>query len=94
MRKFAIFIDGENFLLSIEGEEKRLGFFVTKRVFAEDEEQAVDMAYQSIRNDPKLFSAYKQSHISKPTLSVKLIQEITEVGSMEDSGYTFYPMDD
>lgn len=93
-RKFAVFIDGKNFLLTMEGKEQALGFFVTKRVYAENDQQAADMALAAVRNDSIFISAYKQAHISNPTVAAKLVKEITDVGAMEDSGYTFYPMND
>lgn len=94
MTNYAIFIDGENFLLNLEGEDKRFGFFVTKNVRSECESRAIESAIASIKSDPKFAQAYERSHLVEPTLTVKVVHILDKNNVMSDTGYTFYPMED
>ena len=40
MKKFRVFVRGENFLINLDGVNQKLGFYTTRYVEAEDEEAA------------------------------------------------------
>ena len=94
MPNYAIFIDGQNFLLDLEGKEERFGFFITKRLIADSEEVAISQAFASLRSDPKLAPAYEKADLVQPTLSVEVVHELNQDNEMNDTGYTFYRMDE
>lgn len=92
MNNYAVFLEGNNFLLDAEGIRKHFGFFVTKRVIAYSEVEAGKMATQAVWDDPILSG--QDSNPSVPTVVVKVIHELFRSNNMHDTQYSFFEMDE
>lgn len=54
MKKFKVFVRGENFLINLDGVEQKMGFYTTRFVEAENEVAAEYAVMDILRSDPKL----------------------------------------
>lgn len=85
-------LNGVNYLLTIDGVERRSGFYVTRYVEADDPDQAEAMAVDLIRADQELMAMIRNSDQDPPKI---LLDEMYEIDSFEDletftPGYGFY----
>jgi hypothetical protein len=55
---FQVMLQGRNFLLDLEGQARRYGFYTTRFVEAEDEAEAERAAVALVRDDPELRGIY------------------------------------
>ena len=51
MKKYKVLVRGANFLINLEGELKKFGFYTTVFVVGQDDEQAEQRAIALLRND-------------------------------------------
>tara|TARA_R110001592_G_C13183961_1_gene751331 strand:- start:714 stop:1013 length:300 start_codon:yes stop_codon:yes gene_type:complete len=92
MKRFSVFVQGENFFLAQEDSVKRLGFYTTVYVYALSEEDAEHKALDIIRNDQKLHNGILNDKSDPPMM---FIEKVTETSSnipqdRERTGYVFY----
>ena len=92
MKSYAIFLEGTNFLLSIEGRKKLAGFFITKRVEATSKEEAGQIAVEAAWNDPTVSG--QKDKLPAPDIEIKVIHELPWSNKMKDTGYVFFEMED
>ena len=92
--KFRIFIQGENFLLSLEGSApKKYGFYVTAHIDATTAKEAEAQAFSLIRDYKELRALVRNSPDDRPKL---LIEEIESIVDWPDdvtrplTGLTYY----
>jgi hypothetical protein len=92
MKKFRVFMRGENFLLKEEGAVKRCGFYTTRFVEALDEDQAEQNAVELVRKEDQLRDAVWNDQSDPPMI---FVQEIDEISTFEGQGaeYSFYEDD-
>ncbi len=77
--KFRILIQGENFLLSVEGAPPRkYGFYVTAHVEAASTDQAEALAFHHLRNYDDLRNMVRNSSDDRPRLRVDETESITD----------------
>jgi hypothetical protein len=94
MKNYAIFLMGEDFMLS-RGESKELcGFFVTVRVEANTEEEAGAEAIQALKSDPQLADAFEADAPRPPKIEVRVVHELLPENKMKNTKYTFFPMEE
>ena len=88
-------LEGQNFLLEVEGTIQKLGFYVTRFVEAENQEEAELLAVQQIREDEKLTRNVRNIETDPPMIYLESIDELTSFEGVElpGTGYTFYPGD-
>jgi len=92
MKKFRVFIRGENFLINLDGIEQKLGFYTTRYVEAQDEKAAEYIVMDMLREDPKLAQGVLNDKSDPPLM---FAEEVEEVVSFEGrpfprTGFAFY----
>jgi hypothetical protein len=96
MKRFKVKLHGENFLLNIDGELKKFGFYVTIFVKAENPQEAEKIAIILIHQNPNLRDTVLNENIDRPKIN---LEEIKEVGFLKffakksTTDFTFYPED-
>ena len=95
MKKFSVFIHGKNFLLRLDQEIERLGFYTTRYVEAEDSALAEFMAVELIQNDKDLNQNVTNTPENPPMLYAEEILELESFGDVNPpgGGYSFYRYD-
>jgi hypothetical protein len=96
MKKYQVLVRGENFLIDLDGECQKVGFYTTRFVEAEDEEGAELAAMDALRGDPKLTKGVLNAKTDPPLMYA---EEVEEVGSFEGlpaagMGFAFYPQEE
>jgi hypothetical protein len=92
MRKFRVFVRGEHFLINLDGERRRVGFYTTRFVEAADENAAELAAIDLLRNDPQLVKGVLNERSDPPMMYA---EEITELIDFEGcpvpgAGFAFF----
>lgn len=93
MKKFRVFVRGENFLINLDDVEQKLGFYTTRYVEALNEEAAEYVVMDMLRGDPKLAKGVLNDKSDPPMMYA---EEVEEIDSFEGlplrvSGFAFYP---
>jgi len=97
MNRFKVQLHGENFLLNIDGELKKYGFYATKFVEAENPQAAEKIAVILIHQTQTLRKAVLNESTDQPKINLK---EIEEVGFFKffanktKTELSFYPEDE
>ena len=97
MKRFKVKLHGENFLLNLNGELKKFGFYATKFVKAENPQEAEKIAIILTHQNPNLRDTVLNQNADRPTIN---LEEIKEVSSLKffvkesTTGFTFYPEDE
>ena len=94
MKNYAVFLQGNDFYLTRNGSEDALGFFVTVRVEAENEEKASSLATELIKSDPELAEAYSVNTSTRPKIDVKVVHELLPENKMNKTEFFFYSMEE
>jgi hypothetical protein len=89
---FRALVRGENFLVDVNGETKRFGFYTTRFIEADAIENAEIAAVEAIRGDKELRHTALNERNDPPLVFVEEIHEIlkTEIPSAS-TGFTFFP---
>ena len=95
MKKYKVFVRGQNFLLNLDGKRQQLGFYTTRFVEAQNDQEAERNAISMVRNDPTLRDRVLNEKSDAPTM---FVEEITELQSFEGpnlpgTGFSFYVCD-
>jgi hypothetical protein len=92
MPTYAVLIDASNFLINMDGETAKRGFFTTRVVEASDPRAAEYAAVQLLREDQDLRSIVLNAKDDPPVMDV---QEISEVEAMPEvqPGKIWYQME-
>ena len=93
MKKYRVFVRGENFLMNLDGVNQVLGFYTTLFVEAEDEQAAEYAAMDSLRSDPKLVGRVLNEDSDPPLMFAEEIDELESFKGfpVPGAGFTFYP---
>ena len=96
MRKFKLFINGTNFLMNVEDQPLKMGFYTTRYLEAADEAMAEEAVIEMLKEDAHLVEATLNDLDDSPML---FVLEITEMESLEGcpvpgTGFTFYSEDE
>ena len=95
MKKFRVFLRGENFLMKVEDGSRRLGFHTTRFIEAPDDGEAERLAVESVRKSDRLRTGMLNDRLDGPMLFAEEVEEVSafpEIGSQEP-GFNFYDED-
>jgi hypothetical protein len=92
MKKFRVFVRGENFLLNLDEVDQKLGFYTTRYVEAQNEEAAEYVVMNLLRGDPKLQKGVLNDR-SDPMMHAEKVEEIDSFDGLPlpGTGFAFYP---
>ncbi|MCO5978679.1 hypothetical protein [Ideonella oryzae] len=93
MTNYAVFLEGSNFKLELEGRKEFFGFFATVRVDSPSAEDAKDSAISLISSSPELQEAFRNASEIKPTIEAKVVHELLTENQMKNTGFTFFLME-
>lgn len=93
MKKYKFLIEGKNFLINIDGQDKKVGFFTTRYVEAENSNEAELSAISLIKNDPKLKDNILNTNSDPPAIILESVSEVNDFGTNAPPappGFSFY----
>ena len=93
MKKYKVLVRGENFLINLEGEDQKSGFYTTAFVEGQDEEQAEQRAMALLRNDKEFRRSVLNEQSDPPMMFVDEIDELEsfEGVNLPRTGFSFFP---
>ena len=96
MKKYSVFVCGENFLITLDGHEQKLGFYTTVFVEAQDEAAAEQATMKLLRTDKDLIDMIHNPESDSP---VMFVEEIKELESFENvtlprTGFSFFSQEE
>src|SRR5262245_32714280 len=91
MKYYRVFIRGDNFILDMDGEPSRVGFYTTRFVQAKSAAGAEVLAVDLIRHDKKLRGVHNLRS-DPPLIFAEKISEVS-TDDVPDiaAGYAFFP---
>ena len=88
---YRVLINGKNFLIELDGELKKCGFYTTRFVDAADKSLAESEAISIVRNDLFLIENVKNQSDDTPMLFIDGIEYLeTYDGTRPGSGFAWY----
>ena len=90
MRNFVVFVQGENFNLEVDGKLQTAGFFASRRIEAETEEEASSVAIAQLLKEPEL----EGKALPDYSVIVKVAHEMPLEHKNTYSGFTLYPIEE
>jgi len=97
MKRFKVKLHGKNFLLNLDGELNKYGFYATKFVKAENPQEAEKMAIILIHQNQSLRDTVFNEKTDRPTINMEEIKEVNFLkffAQKSTTGFTFYPEDE
>jgi hypothetical protein len=94
MPKFSVILEGKNFPVASDGNTELLGFVTTRKVEANDLEEAELKAVELIKNDQDLMSNLDQEHEAVPEIFMDSIYKLKWWNRLGGKGYSFFKMED
>ena len=96
MKKYKVFVHGQNFLLNLDGKAEKVGFYTTRFVEANDDHEAEESAIATLRNDPTLRDGVLNEEFDSPMLYVEEIAELDSFDglTLPGTGFSFYSGDE
>lgn len=93
MKKFRVFVRGENFLINLDDVEQKLGFYTTRYVEARNKEAAEHVVMDMLRDDPKLTNGVLNDKSDPPMMYAEEVEEIDSFAALPlpGAGFAFYP---
>ena len=94
MNHYRVFLKGQNFLLNVDGTPKRLGFFTTRFVQANNRDGAELLAVDLIRSDTWLRNSVLNERSDPPKIFAEEI-DIVDANDVPEvlAGFSYFPMD-
>ena len=84
-------MNGRNFWLEFEGEPRKVGFYTTRFVEAQDSQAAENFAIQMLRSDSTL-QRVLNDHSDPPIIYAEEVEEsVQKHQEYGNTGYSFYP---
>ncbi len=93
MKKFSVFLRGENFFILVDDVPQRTGFYTTRYVEAKDEAEAEQRAVDAFRQEGHLRDVVLNNPSDPPMLFAEEIDEIESFDGIESltPGLVFFP---
>ncbi|MCM3870937.1 MAG: hypothetical protein ND895_09635 [Pyrinomonadaceae bacterium] len=90
MKKFKVFVRGENFLVNVDDVKKKLGFYTTRFVEAQDEEAAEYAVMDMLRGD--LAEQVLNDRSDSPMMYAEKVEELDSFAGfpVPGTGFSFY----
>jgi hypothetical protein len=95
MNWYRVRLNGQNFLLNIQGEPRKYGFYTTRDVEADSFEKAEMKAIELVKGDGFLKNSTLNNKEDSPMIYVedmKILEPYEE--QLKNDGYTFYTDDE
>ena len=92
LKKYKVLVRGENFLMNIDDVNQKVGFYTTRFVEAESEEEAENKVIDILRNDPKLIKSVLNKKSDSPMIYVEEIEQLKSFKGhpINGTGFAFY----
>ncbi len=74
--KYRVLMNGRNFLIEMEGKERKYGFFQTFFVDAESPERAERLVVQKIKDNPDLARVVRNVRSDPPTIHLEELEQV------------------
>jgi hypothetical protein len=97
MKRFKVKLHGENFLLNLEGDFKKFGFYATSFIKAENPQEAKKIAIILIHQNPNLRDTALNENTDRPRINIEEIEEVNFLkffAQKSTTSFTFYPEDE
>jgi hypothetical protein len=96
MKKYRVFVRGENFLINLDGTDQKLGFYTTRYVESNSEEEAEYAVMDMLRSDPKLRKSVLHDESEPPMMYADEIDEIESFEGIKlpGTGFAFFSDED
>jgi hypothetical protein len=97
MKRFKVQLHGKNFLLNLDGELKKYGFYATKFVKAESPQEAEKIAVILMHQNPNFRKTVLNGSADPPKIGLEAIKEVSFLkffAKKSTTGFTFYPEDE
>jgi hypothetical protein len=97
MKRFNVKSHGENFLLNLDGEFKKYGFYATSFIRAENPQEAKKIAAILIHQNPNLRDTVSNANADRPRINIEEIEEVNFLKSFAQKSttqFTFYLEDE
>mgnify|MGYP000728310311 CR=1 FL=1 len=97
MKKYQVKLKGENYLLSLNGEVEKFGFYATRFVKAESPFEAEKMAKIMVCHDADLRGCIVNEGNGPPLLKLEELEEINFFSFLlhkKNKGFSFYSEDE
>jgi hypothetical protein len=78
MKKYRVMLEGENFLIEMDGKIGKYGFFQTFFLEAQSSSEAENAAVQKVRANPDLRTVVRNPKDDPPIIHLEDIEEILE----------------
>jgi hypothetical protein len=95
MKKYRVMLEGQNFLIEMDGKVGKYEFYQTFFLEAGSPAEAENAAVQKVRTNPDLRSAVRNSKDDAPTMHLEEIEEIQKFpkGTRRATGRAWYSED-
>jgi len=93
MKKYKVLLSGENFELNFEGKIDNFGFYTTRVVKANSEEEAELKAVELIKTDNNLLNMLIKKSEYEPKIFLEEMCEASWWQRTGGAGYTFFSME-
>lgn len=92
MKKYKVFVNGQNFLLNLDGESKKVGFYATRFVEADNEDEAEGKVIGIFQSESQLRDNILNDNSDNPMMYVESVSEVKSFDDVgrTDAGYSFY----
>ena len=94
MPKYAVMLEGKNFPVIVEGHTELWGFYTTRKVKANDPQEAEHLAVELIKNDSSLTDMLDQTHNVEPMIFLDSIYHLSWWKRLGGKGYSFFNMEE
>jgi hypothetical protein len=94
MKRFKVKLHGKNFLLNLDGEPKKFGFYATRFVKAENPQEAEKIAVILTHQNPNLRKTVLNETDDRPKINLEEIKEVSFLkffAKKSTTDFTFYP---
>ena len=97
MKRFKVKLLGKNFFLNLDGEPRKLGFYATRFVKAENPEEAEKIAVILTHQNPNLRNTVLNESDDRPKIHLEEIKEVSFLNffaKKSTTDFTFYLEDE
>lgn len=93
MKKYRVMVEGGNFLLNMNDEAKKYGFYTTRFVEAQSQEEAENVVINILRDEPKLTGIVLNEREDPPMMYIVEIEELDHFDDQHTlaTGFAFFP---
>ena len=97
MKRFKVKLHGENFLLNLDGDFKKFGFYATSFIKAENPQEVKKIAIILIHQNPNLRDTLLIENADRPRINIEEIEEVNFLkflAQKSTTSFMFYPEDE